>query len=144
MIYSVTEAITQLKKFCAYQERCQQDVRLKLRNSLLSQDEKEFVISQLISEDFLNEERYARSFTRGKFRIKKWGRRKIVYALRAKGISEPCIRMGLQEISSSEYESTLRSEIARYSKKYNGQSLMRFLASHGFEPEILRKYLNKD
>lgn len=144
MIYSVTEAISQLKKFCAYQERCQQDVRLKLKNSLLSSEEKEFVISELISEDYLNEERYARSFTRGKFRIKKWGRRKIVFALRAKGISEPCIKNGLKEISASDYEATIKSEIARYSKKYSNQALMRFLASHGFEAELIRKYIQEN
>jgi regulatory protein len=143
MIYTVTEATNQLKKFCAYQERCHQEVRHKLMKSQLTSEEQEFVLSELISEGYLNEERYARSFARGKFRIKKWGKRKIVHALKSKGISETCIRYGLQEISNSDYETLIKSEIQKFSKKYKGEALMRHLIAHGFEPELLRKWVTK-
>ena len=111
--------------------------------SQLTIEEQEFVLSELISEGYLNEERYARSFARGKFRIKKWGKRKIVHALKSKGISETCIRYGLQEISNSDYETLIKSEIQKFSKKYKGEALMRHLISHGFEPELLRKWVTK-
>jgi regulatory protein len=144
MVYTVTEALNQLKKYCAYQERCQQEIRQKLAKWPLTKEEQEFVIAELISEGYLNEERFARSFARGKFKIKKWGRKKIVYSLRSKGISEYCIRLGLQEISVSEYEALIRSEIHKYSRKYSKQALMRLLISHGFEPELLVKWITKD
>ena len=102
-----TMALTKLQKYCAYRERCHSEVRTKLLEIGMRGLELEEVIAQLIDEDFLNEERFARSFARGKFRIKKWGRNKILSEMKRKNISDYCIRKGLEEIEEPEYEKTL-------------------------------------
>ncbi|MEX1189887.1 MAG: regulatory protein RecX [Bacteroidia bacterium] len=147
MIYTVTEAIDKLKKFCAYQERSQQEVRQKLYLNGVKGEEAEFVITELISENFLNEERYARAYSRGKFRIKHWGRRKIIAGLKSKGVSERCIKEGLKEISSSEYRQILSKEIKKLHGKYKGkaaeQQLIRNLMGKGFETSLIKELLNE-
>lgn len=107
-LYTVTAALDKMKKYCAFQDRCIQEVRQKLASEGFRGEQAEFVIAELISEGFLNEERFARSFARGKFRINQWGRVKIEAGLRAKGISAACIRLGLSEIRDEEYASMLK------------------------------------
>src|SRR5210317_1954505 len=89
--------------FCAYQERTQQEVRDRLYALGLHRDEVENVLTELITEDFVNEERYAKAFAGGRFRMKQWGRRKIEYALKQKNISSYCIEKGLEEIPDHDY-----------------------------------------
>lgn len=95
--------------FCIYQERTQQEVREKLKTWSVPSDEAEEIIVWLITENFLNEGRYARQFAGGKFRVKKWGRKKILYELKAKGLSENNISEALKEIDSDEYWETLQT-----------------------------------
>ena len=83
--------------FCAYQERSQQQVRDKLYDYGLHFDEVEEILTELIMEGFINEERFARAFIGGKFRMKKWGKQKILQSLRPHKISEYCIRKGMEE-----------------------------------------------
>ena len=147
MIYTVTEGILKMQKFCAYQDRCQSDVRQKLAASGLKGEEAEFVISELISGGFLNEERFARSFARGKFRINKWGRIKIESALKMKGISQYCIRRGMLEIAEAEYLQTARTVI----RKLNGDKavksrteqvkLISKMRAKGFEAQLVLKLI---
>lgn len=102
------EALKKLQHYCAYQDRCHSEVRSKLLDLKIYGDELERVILDLISEDFLNEERFAQSYARGKHRIKKWGRHKISANLKMKRVSAYCIRKGLLEIDEEEYLDTLR------------------------------------
>jgi regulatory protein len=95
--------------FCIYQERTQHEVREKLKSWFVPAEESEEIISWLITENFLNEGRYAKQFVGGKFRVKKWGRRKILYALKSKGLSENNIREALKEIDPNDYWETLVS-----------------------------------
>lgn len=138
------------RKYCAYEERCQQQVRDKLYEWELHSKEVEQVVSQLITEGFINEERFARSFVRGKFRIKKWGRIKIKYELKKHRITDYCIRCGMQEISDKEYINTLRELADKKSKLIKEKNplkkkyaLMRFLVQKGFENDLVRETLEK-
>ena len=105
--YSVSEALQKLMHFCAYRDRSQKEVEDKLNEMHMIDAAKEKIIIELMQEGFLNEERFARSFVRGKFRIKKWGRIKITQELKKRGISSPIIKMGLTEIKESDYRTTL-------------------------------------
>lgn len=100
---TIEQAIKKLEYYCAYQERCHQDVENKLRSMKLSAGYKETVMLHLLENDFLNEERFAKAFVRGKFRIKKWGKGRIEKELKTRNISEYNIRSGLKEISESDY-----------------------------------------
>ena len=130
-------------KYCAYQERTQQEVRDKLYSYGLYPDAVEEVLTELIVEDFINEERYAQSFTRGKFRQNRWGRTKIRRTLQQKGISRYCVDKGLQEIDESDYRDTLY-ELA--SKKWNTlpgddtytrkNKTVRYLLGKGYETDL--------
>jgi len=105
--YCVEEALQKLMHFCAYRDRSQKEVEDKLNEMHMIDAAKEKIIIELMQEGFLNEERFARSFVRGKFRIKKWGRIKITQELKKRGISSPIIKMGLTEIKESDYRTTL-------------------------------------
>nr|HPR30119.1 RecX family transcriptional regulator [Chitinophagales bacterium] len=90
--------LNKLRHYCAYQERCHEEVRTKLLSLKVYGDRLEEVISQLVQEDFLNEERYAKAYAGGKFRMQKWGRERIRKELRFRKISEYCIRQAMEEI----------------------------------------------
>ena len=92
--------------YCSYQERCHQEVQEKLYSYDLSEKERNQIIVHLIEHNFLNEERFARSFTRGKHRIKHWGKIRIVNELKQRQISAPNIKCALTEIPEEEYQDT--------------------------------------
>jgi regulatory protein len=101
------QALPKLKQFCAYQERCHSEVKEKLYNYGVYQMDAEEIISKLVEDNYLNEERFAIHFAGGKFRIKQWGRIKIKYELKQKKVSEYCIRKALASIDEAEYLKTL-------------------------------------
>ena len=100
---TVTEAQLKLEYYCSYQERCHQEVVQKLYDLGLKSNETAAIVVHLIQHNFLNEERFARSFARGKHRIKHWGKNRIVNELKQRQISAPNIKCGLTEISDEEY-----------------------------------------
>ena len=110
-------------------------------------DDLENVLAELIEERFLDEERFARSFARGKFRIKQWGRLRIVGELKKRDISEYCIRAGLSEIDEEDYLETLRDLLRRKSEGLDGgltpferkQSLVRYGMQRGFETHLAQQ-----
>ena len=106
-VYTVKQAVEKLAKYCAYQERSQWEVRNKMNDFQLSDDQKEEVIVELIQHDFLNEQRFAESFARGKFVIKKWGRIKISNELKKHKVSQRCLQLAFKEIDAVKYEATL-------------------------------------
>ena len=108
-INSTLNAKKKLEHYCAYQERCHDEVIQKLRNMALNSDEIDEVIVYLIENNFLNEERFACSFARGKFRIKKWGKIRIINELKFRTISQYTINKALKEIDEEEYLSTFDS-----------------------------------
>jgi regulatory protein len=133
-----------LANFCAYQERSQQEVREKLVKMGILSDDLEDIIAFLISENFLNEERFAIAFAGGKFRIKHWGKLKIKNALRLKGTSEPCIRKALKLIDHETYTQVLKKEIKRKAKEIPESNVIKktnklaaYLIGKGFESELV-------
>ena len=104
--FSIEQAIKKLEYYCAYQERCHQDVEDKLYSMKLSKGSREIVMLHLLENDFLNEERFSRAYARGKFRIKKWGKQRITKELKAKNISDYNIKYAMIEIDESEYYRT--------------------------------------
>src|SRR5262245_55126185 len=113
---SPEKAKSKAEAYCAYQERSQQEVRDKLYSWGLHRNDVENIISFLISDGFLKEERFAIAFAGGKFRIKKWGRNKIKMALKEKKVSDPLIRKALSEIDQREYMQMLKQVIKVKSK----------------------------
>jgi regulatory protein len=105
--FSKEEALQRIKQYCAYQERCHSEVREKLYSFGLHKNEVEELLSELISENYLSEERFAMLFAGGKFRIKQWGRVKIKYGLKQKQVSGYCIKKALAAIDETEYNKTL-------------------------------------
>ena len=106
---TISDAKKKLEHYCAYQERCHDEVIQKLRNMVLNSDEIDEVVVHLIENNFLNEERFACSFARGKFRIKKWGKIRIVNELKFRTISQYTINQALKEIDEEEYLTTFHS-----------------------------------
>ena len=101
--YTVTEATRKLESYCAYQERCHKEVVGKLKEMRMVSTAIDHIITHLIQEGYLNEERFAKSFARGKFQIKKWGRNRIVNELKLRDISKFNITSALKEIPENEY-----------------------------------------
>ena len=144
------QARLSIRRFCAYQERAQQEVRDKLYEYGMSKDEVEEILSDLISENFLNEERFALQVAGGHFRIKGWGKVKINHALKQKKVSAYNFKKALQSIDLDAYEKTLESLAT---KKWNtlkgerGLSRMAktqaFLYQRGFEPQLIQPVLQK-
>lgn len=108
-IYDLETARVQVRKYCAYQERCQYEVAQRLRDMGLQAGVAESLLIELIEEGFLSEERFSRAYVRGKHRAKGWGRIKIIQGLKAKRVPESCIRLGLQELDKTLYRDTLLS-----------------------------------
>jgi regulatory protein len=132
------------KKYCAYQERSQQEVRDKLYDLGLHRNEVEQCIAQLVSENYLNEQRFAIAYAGGKFRMKEWGRVKIKLALKQKKVSDYCIRKALEEISGKEYLKTLHKLLSKKTKEVKEPNPLKkkykvaqYAISRGFEPELV-------
>lgn len=106
---SLKEDLKKIENFCAYQERCHNEVISKLRGMKMDSDEIDQIIVHLIKENFINEERFACSFARGKHRIKHWGKIRIVNELKFRSISQTIINIALKEIIPEEYLSTFHS-----------------------------------
>ena len=112
-IFTPEQAVPKIKQYCAYQERCHSEVRDKLYSFGLHKNDVEEIISTLITENYLNEERFAIHFAGGKFRMKQWGKIKIKQALKYKQVSDYCIRKALKEIDAHEYEKTFQKLVSK-------------------------------
>lgn len=135
------------KKYCAYQERCHSEVRGKLIEWKVYGDDLEEIIATLIGENFLNEERYAKAYVSGKFNINHWGRKKIIQGLKAKQVSDYCIRKGLETIREEDYlrvMAGLLEKRRREKKTHSGFQLAQYLLSRGFEYPEIQKIMADD
>lgn len=107
--FTIKEALQKLEHFCAYQERCHEEVISKLYSLKMTAQEIDTIIVKLIEDNFLNETRFACSFARGKHRIKNWGKIRITNELKARQISSANINLALKEISTEEYFETFEN-----------------------------------
>ncbi len=145
------EELKSILHYCKYQERCHAEVRNKLYELGFTSVDVERLLTELIATDVVNEERFARAFARGKFRMKQWGREKIKIELKQRKISDYCIKKALTEIDGDEYDNTLnklvdkklvqlkadRSEISKKGKLY------RYLVQKGYERDIVISIINE-
>ena len=143
------QAIEKIKRYCAYQERCQYETRCKLREWGIEREKIEQIIAELISEGYINEERFARSFARGKFNIKSWGVQKIISELKRRNISESCINRAMEEIDNNLYFEKLNKLAFKWldthkllAKEEQKQKIFRFLSSKGYEYEDIWNCIN--
>jgi regulatory protein len=113
-VFSIKEAMQKIEYFCSYQERCHEDVVAKLRTMKMDSDEIDAIMVHLIASNFLNEERFACSFARGKHRIKHWGKIRISNELKYKKISQTLINKALKEITPEEYLATFHTLAERH------------------------------
>ncbi|MBR9922392.1 MAG: RecX family transcriptional regulator [Bacteroidetes bacterium] len=148
---SKTDALKKLQRYCAYQDRCHQEVRRKLLDLGVYGDELEEVMAELVEEKFLNEERFARSYARGKFRMKKWGWIRIQKELKQREISVYCIRKAREEIEEDAYHRTLREVLEKRFRNKSGfrndyeriQDLIKYGFSRGFETNLVVPVANQ-
>lgn len=144
--FTVTEIKRKIEQFCVYQDRCHKEVEQKMRDYELIPEAREMILLSLMKDNFLNEERFAKSFARGKFRIKNWGKQRIIRELKFREISAYNIKTALKEIDEQEYVATIYkiiekrssviSETNAYKKK---RKLIDFLMRKGFENELIFK-----
>ena len=142
--------VEKLRKFCLYRDRSHWEVRNKLLEHKVYGNELETVMAQLISEDFLNEERFAKNYSTGKFKINGWGKIKINAQLKMKGVSEYNIRKGLESIDDHEYTMQLEKILDKKWKESGGakdyysiQKLILFGRQRGYEYDLIREILNE-
>ena len=144
-------ALVKMQSWCAYQERSQQDARDKLYELGMWTEAVENIIVQLIQDNFLNEERFAMTFARGKFTIKKWGRIKIKQELKQKRVSDYCLKKALAQIDEKEYINTLKKIIESKRKLIKEPNkiklqykLMSYALSKGYEKDLVFDVLNNN
>jgi regulatory protein len=138
--------------YCKYQERCHSEVRNKLYELAIYWEDAEEQISLLIENGVLNEERFARAYCRGKFRMLKWGKNKIKQQLRLKKVSEYCIKNGFSEIDDEEYMSVLTGLLVKKAAELKGErsiftkkaKIARFLLQKGYEQDLVQDCINKE
>lgn len=141
---SPTEAFVRACRYCAYQERSHREVKTKLFSFGLFPSEVDQLLARLITEGFLNEQRFATAFAGGKFRMQKWGKIKIMHALEAHGVTSRCIRTALGEIESADYRKTLENLLRKKISSVKGdhpalvkRKAAAFVIGKGFEPTLV-------
>jgi len=142
------QAIIKLGNYCAYQERCQKEVIEKLAELGVYGNDAQEILAELITLNYVNEERFAKAFSSGKFRHKRWGKQKITRELNAREISAYCIKQALLEIPDDDYAETMQQLAA---KKWNmlkqinpfekRNNLAKYLIGKGFEPSLVWDYV---
>ena len=138
------QAKVRIAAYCAYQERCHSEVTEKLYSYQLHRDQVEELVAWLITENYLNEERYAVTFAGGKFRVKQWGRLKIRRALEQKKVSDYSIVKSLAAIDEGDYHHTIEALIKSQQNRINEENLFalrhriaKYLQNKGYEPDLI-------
>ena len=148
--YTVEEALLKLRNYCAYQERCHQEVRQKLIGMKMIPEAIDQIIVHLLEHNFLNEERFAKTYVRGKFRIKKWGRQRLTLELKKKGVSKFNINQAVREIKDDEYIETFNAlaekrvdYIRETNKLKKKKKLVDYLLYRGWESHLVYDKVNQ-
>ena len=148
---TVEQVLQRAKLYCGYQERCHAETKEKLYSFGLFKSDVDRIVSQLIEEDYLNEERYATAYARGKFRMKQWGRVKIKYELKQKHISEYCIRKAIIQIDEDEYSKTFeklaKEKLNELADETNvlirKKKLVDYLLQKGYERDLIFSFIKE-
>lgn len=144
MDFGPKEALEKLRKYCAYQERSHADVNQKMWDLKIPMEWRDDIILGLMKENFLNEERFARTYARGKFNIKKWGRIKIIQGLKKHQVSKKCIQLAMTEIDEDQYLEVLRETVELKRSKLKEKNpwkrkgaIYTFVTGRGFEGNLV-------
>jgi regulatory protein len=144
--FTVDEIKRKLENYCVYQDRCHKEVEQKMWEFHLIPEARELILLSLMKDNFLNEERFAKSYARGKFRIKSWGKQRIVRELKFRDISAYNVKTALKEIEETEYLKTIyritenRNAVITESDLYKRKKkLIDFLMRKGFENDLIFK-----
>jgi regulatory protein len=136
--------LQKIQYFCSYQERCIRDTEEKLKDWAIQKKLIPSIISQLQKEGYIHEERFAKVYAGGKFRVNKWGRQKIGFELKLKGIPEDMIQKGLAEIDEEDYQRVLRELIRKKQKEIKPEKdlnirekIITFAQGKGYEMELI-------
>ena len=148
--YTVDEALSKLQKYCSYQDRCHKEVEQKLKEMQMISEASDQIIMALIEGDYLNEERFALAFVRGKFKIKKWGRHRLTSELKQRNISKYLIDKALKQISEAAYKASFDSlahkkvasiiGVSAFKKK---KKLADYLLYRGWESSMVYEKVNQ-
>jgi regulatory protein len=148
--YTVQEIQQKIAQYCVYQDRCHKEVEEKIRSYDLIPEAREMILLNLMKDNFLNEERFSKSFARGKFRIKHWGKNRIVNELKMRDISSYNIKNALKEIDEKEYIKTIytitenRNNVISESNIYKRKKkLIDFLLRKGYETDLIFKTVDE-
>ncbi|MBT8309784.1 MAG: RecX family transcriptional regulator [Flavobacteriaceae bacterium] len=139
-----------LEYYCSYQERCHKEVEQKLKEMNMIPEARNLIILHLMENNFLNEERFAKTYVRGKFRIKKWGRRRLTLELRKKGISKVNVNLALKEIEESVYIEVFKDlsekkakSLRESNRNKKKKKLHDYLIYRGWEPHLVYDRVNE-
>lgn len=143
------QALPKIKHYCAYQERSHREVKEKLYSFGLCKKDVDGLMSRMIEENYLNEERFAILYAGSKFRMNQWGKVKIKYALRQKQVGDYCIKKALNQISDGDYEKTLQKLFEQKLKALKGEKnlfskkrkVQDYLLQKGYETEQVSKII---
>lgn len=147
--FSIEEIKRKLEGYCVYQDRCHKEIETKLKEFILIEEARNQIILHLLEHNFLNEERFSKSFARGKFRIKKWGKQRIVRELKQRDVSAYNIKTALKEIDEDAYLVTVveitekRNQLIREPNIYKRKKkLSDFLIRKGYEYDLIFKTID--
>ena len=147
---TVKEIEGKLQYYCSYQDRCHKEVKAKLKSFKISSDELNEIVSNLIKDNYLNESRFSKSFVRGKFNIKNWGRVRIVNELKLRNISIYNINLGLKEIDDQDYINKLEdifnkklSSLSNLNSNLKKKKIISYLLYRGWESNLIYSKVNE-
>jgi len=147
--YTLDEAKRKLESYCAYQERCHKEIAQKLKDMYMIPEAIDVIIVHLLEHNFLNEERFSKAFARGKFKIKKWGKRRVTLELKKRDISKFNIDLALKEIDENEYLevfNNLAEKRVGFIKETNvlkkKKKLVDYLLYRGWESQMVYEKVN--
>ena len=148
--FTIKEIEFKLKQYCSYQDRCHSEVENKLSNFNLISEAKDQILFNLINEDYLNETRFCKSFVRGKFKIKNWGKRRIIQELKSRKISEFNIKKGLSEINEFDYQEKFEnlfnkklSSLENLNSIDKKKKIFSYLQYRGWETNLIYEKINE-
>jgi regulatory protein len=141
---------SKLQYYCSYQDRCHKEVIEKLKTFNIKSNESNEIISNLIKDNYLNESRFSENFVRGKFKIKNWGKVRIVRELKQRNISRYNINLGLKKIDSQEYQNKLDeifknklSSLDNLNKTIIKKKIISYLLYRGWESNLIYSKINE-
>ncbi len=143
------QAFSKMAQICSRSEQCSADIRKKILTYEIVDEIVDEIIEKLIKEKYLDDERFVKAYVNDKFKFNKWGRVKMQYYLRQKGLSDEVIQKGMNTIDEEKYKMVLVKTMKDKAKTIKGKDkftkmgqIIRYTQGRGFEPELIHRYMN--